>query len=225
MGFFCYNCGKKVRGQPVKHGCTRKKYGKNANRRVYDQSGSKSHRLPPSSRGLVCFDMRDKGECLRKNCVYSHKVPKQKQKQKKKVQTFVCFDMRDKGVCLRKQCRYSHDVGLICREIENADDVDDRLQTHRDDLQLILSERLSEAKYWIKYSDLCSCQDCPCLNDDENILHCKKCGVLVCSTTGVFSCLYSCTSSDVDLFCMEIENADDVDDRLHTHRDDLDDKT
>mmetsp|Transcript_2891 Transcript_2891/g.6822 ORF Transcript_2891/g.6822 Transcript_2891/m.6822 type:complete len:124 (+) Transcript_2891:107-478(+) len=24
MGFFCYKCGKKVRGQPIKHGCTRR---------------------------------------------------------------------------------------------------------------------------------------------------------------------------------------------------------
>lgn len=73
MGFFCYRCKKKVRGQPSKHGCTRKKYGKDANRRVYDQSGNKGHRLPPSSRGFICFDLRDKGYCDRSNCCYSHK--------------------------------------------------------------------------------------------------------------------------------------------------------
>jgi hypothetical protein len=72
MGFFCYKCNKKVRGQPIKHGCTRKKYGKNANSRVYDQSGNKGHRRPPSSRGFICFELRDKGYCERSNCCYSH---------------------------------------------------------------------------------------------------------------------------------------------------------
>ena len=45
MGFFCYSCEKKVRGQPNNHGCTRKKYGNKANDRIYDKSGNKQHRI------------------------------------------------------------------------------------------------------------------------------------------------------------------------------------
>ena len=45
MGFFCYSCEKKVRGQPNNHKCTRKKYGNKANDRIYDKSGNKQHRI------------------------------------------------------------------------------------------------------------------------------------------------------------------------------------
>lgn len=100
MGFFCYKCGRKVRGQPAKHGCTRKKYGKNANRIIYDQSGNKSHRSPPGAKGLICFDLRDNGVCLRENCCYSHKgiigLPE-------------CRDYVLYGRCNNfKKCRFSH---------------------------------------------------------------------------------------------------------------------
>ena len=71
MGFYCYFCGRKVRGQPIKHSCTRKRYGGNANRRVYDQSGGKSHRLPPMDKGLICFTLREQGTCTVQNCGYS----------------------------------------------------------------------------------------------------------------------------------------------------------
>ena len=74
MGFFCYKCGKKVQGQPNNHGCTQKKYGKKANSMIYDRTGGKSHRMPPSARGLVCFEFRDTGKCSKKNCAYSHRI-------------------------------------------------------------------------------------------------------------------------------------------------------
>jgi hypothetical protein len=45
MGFFCYSCNKKVRGQPNNHGCTKRKYGNKANDRIYDKSGNKRHRF------------------------------------------------------------------------------------------------------------------------------------------------------------------------------------
>lgn len=35
MGFYCFNCAAKVRGQPIKHKCTRQKYGSRANDVVY----------------------------------------------------------------------------------------------------------------------------------------------------------------------------------------------
>ncbi|KAL7561361.1 hypothetical protein ACA910_001466 [Epithemia clementina (nom. ined.)] len=77
MGFFCYTCKKKVRGQPVKHRCTRKKYGKRANSRIYDGSGQHGHRLPPKARGLICFEFRDWGECpYGPKCIYSHQTKK-----------------------------------------------------------------------------------------------------------------------------------------------------
>lgn len=63
MGFFCYKCLKKVRGQPNNHRYKRSLYGKNANHRVYDQSGNKSHRLPPASKGFISIDLREKGYC------------------------------------------------------------------------------------------------------------------------------------------------------------------
>ncbi len=47
MGFFCCTCGKKVRGQPNNHPCTKRKYGNQANNRIYDKSGNKGHRRPP----------------------------------------------------------------------------------------------------------------------------------------------------------------------------------
>ena len=73
MGFFCYSCNKKVRGQPNNHGCTRKKYGNKANARIYDKLGNKGHRMDrrqmsksdPGDPGFpgICLDHQERGYC------------------------------------------------------------------------------------------------------------------------------------------------------------------
>jgi RNA recognition motif-containing protein len=51
MGFFCYTCNKKVRGQPNNHPCTKQKFGDQANSRIYDKSGKGRHRIDRRSPG------------------------------------------------------------------------------------------------------------------------------------------------------------------------------
>ena len=130
MGFFCYSCNKKVRGQPVKHPCTRKKFGRNANGRVYDHSGGKGHRLSPADKGMVCFAFRDQGKCTRKKCCYKHKgvvCVKQelriaegtdlsggnKHRSSPADKGMVCFAFRDQGKCTRKNCFYKHESPIV----------------------------------------------------------------------------------------------------------------
>ena len=93
MGFFCVQCNKKVRGQPSRHGHTRRKFGKHANNRV--------SKMAPSSKGLICFDLRDRGQCSNlQNCFFSHKF---------KGTGRVCKPFVDKGMCTNfNKCLYSH---------------------------------------------------------------------------------------------------------------------
>jgi hypothetical protein len=89
MGFFCYSCNKKVRGQPNNHGCTKEKYGKNANQRIYDHSGGKGHRV----------DRRIKNGDAHKNCRAGTVSDVMRQ----------CYDFIRAGTCkFGDSCRFSH---------------------------------------------------------------------------------------------------------------------
>ena len=113
MGFFCYTCCKKVRGRPVNHGCTRRKFGKNANTQIY--RGGHSHRGHPQT---PCFSLRDNGECRRQNCAYKHY-----QVQEAYINGIMCREWLRTGRCRNfKICCDCH-----CEDMKGSQGID--LQT------------------------------------------------------------------------------------------------
>ena len=70
------------------------------------------------------------------------------------------------------------------------DEGNDIIQTHLDDIQNIQTEHFAETKNWTHPSILCSCEDCPCR--DDNIFHCRDCGKLGVGND-TFTCLSTCS--------------------------------